>query len=453
MKKLLLITLLLMVSPFARTQFSSVMAEDPNYPRDAITIVRNLSNSEVITYVHDLGIHRFTYENNSSLFYNYIDLPSPYFDKIVVNDFRIVGEMLYFCGKNLALNCGVLGVIKATPLRGPLPINAQIDYFDVAGTTVLFIMDAYIDPATNTPRVAAVGYDRVSSCGMWACGVWVDCAGFMPSVTPSSLSVFNSYYAGPGNYEHWSDVVSTNEWVVLVGAGYYGGQEGLMLRRFHKGNLADPELDNLYFYPESESLIWEELRAVALNEDDIAVVFRGIRNNNVTDFTKFRVFDIGLMQNINSQEYVIPYKSLINEMAYMKGADRVVLVNDFPSPNYISNFVYLIPYQTTAYNTVYVHDQDWRFWSVTNLDGNFFVGSGCFHFLLRDASASYPAVNDYSGIPPLCPENEELMVSIIENDNKNMIFEPIVFMPPPITIIRSTIPVLKSILSIRCFSK
>lgn len=415
MKKILVFLILLMIAPFVGAQFSSVMAEDPAYGGDAYTVVRRLSNSEVITYVHGIGLHRFTYENSSTLSYNYIDLPSPSFDNIRLNDFRIIDNVLYFCGENLALGHGVLGSFKTTYLLGPLGTTAQIVFADVSTVSTLFRMDAYIDPATGNPRLSVVGSDRISSCGPWVCSVWVDCPDFSPGATVASYSVYQSYSALPFDIEHWSDVVSTDNWVVLVGSGFYGGQEGLFLRRFPKGDPSDPEINIVYFYPESEHLIEEEVRALFLEKDDIAVAYRGPRINNVTDYTKFRVFRIGSMDNISSQEYVVPDKCLINEMAYMKRAGRVVLASDFPSPDQMSNFVYLLPYQSTPYPTVYVHDKDWRFWSVTDLDGYYFVGAGCLHFLMRDASAPYPAGNDFSSIPLLCPEDQRLNVAIIEN--------------------------------------
>lgn len=139
-------------------------------------------------------------------------------------------------------------------------------------------------------------------------------------------------------------------------------------------------------------------------------------------------------------------------MAFMERANRVVLVNDFPSPVYMSNFAYLIPYQQTAYTSVYVNDSAWRFWSVTNLDGNYFVGTGCFHFLLRDASASYPASNDYSTTPSLCPADEVLKVAIINKVTpfKNVFSCPSFVLLP--TLVPDTPMLQNKPLYIRCFT-
>lgn len=52
-----------------------------------------------------------------------------------------------------------------------------------------------------------------------------------------------------------------------------------------------------------------------------------------------------------------------------KNANRVVVLSDFPTPASLSNFAYLEPYKTTTYTSVYVNDDDWRFQSLTNLDG------------------------------------------------------------------------------------
>lgn len=450
-KKFILISMLLLPSLYVRAQYSSVLAYDTYAAERGITIVRNMSSTEVVTYVSNTETQRFTYENNSTLVYKYFELPSPVFDKIIINDFRIINDVLYFCGTNNDSGKGVLGTFKVTELLNSVGTPVQIYYFDVLRTTDLNRIEAYIDPGTSNPRLAAVGYDRTGSCGSWACGVWVDCEGLMPGVAPTSLTVFGSYYSAP-DAEQWFDVVSTDDWVVLVGCGYISGQQGIILRKFHKGYPTDPIINDIYFFQESETIL--EGGAVSLRTNDIAVAYRGVRNIDVSDFTKFRVFDIDRMLNINSQEYVVPYKSYLWELAYTETADRVVVLNDFPTPAFLSNFVYLIPYQSTGYTSVYAHDREWRFQSLTNLDGDFFVGSGVrpFHLLLRDATASYPAANIYSTTPVLCPEDNVLKVAIIDNITPNVIYYSL----PDIPIPSSPLPVTDSInsatLSIRCLS-
>lgn len=449
MKKMFTISALLLMSLFLRAQYSSVMVEDVNVVNDGSTIVRNLSTTEVITYVTCSGINWFSYENNSSLSYNYVKLPM----NIRVRDFRIYDGNVYFCGVNTNNGKGVLGTFDATLLQSGV-LNVPIDYFDVQDITILTRLEVYKDLITGNPRVAAVGYDGNGPCGVWACGRVVDCADFWPGSATANITIGNSYFGGLNEIEHWYDVVVTDDWVVLVGYGNVNGQGGLMLRRFLKASPMDPaELDNMYFYKVSDPVAWEEVRGVFLRENDIAVVYRGPRDNDVTDYTDFRVFDINTMYNINSQEYIIPYKSYIWEMAYMGEADRVVVLNNFPSPVYISNFVYIIPYQATPYTSVYVNDKEWYFQSVTNLDHNYFVGSGCLHFLLRDVSAAYPANNIYSPSPQLCPADEALRVVPIEKLEPIIIYEPIgttsFLMQPP----SPPFPISSGSLDVRCISQ
>ena len=450
MKKILFFCAMLMFSPFVRAQFSSVMAEDPNYIGN-YSIVRRLSDSEVITYVRDDNHHQFTYENSSTLTYNYFDLPSPEFDKIIVEDFKIIDDMLFYCGENVDSNKGVVGTFYATSLQS-LGALVQVDYYYIDNTTDLDALEVYIDPVTNMPRLAVVGYNRVGNCGIWACGVLVDCDGCLPGVAPTSITVFESYYVAPNEMEQWQDVVATDNWVALVGYGHIGGRDGIIFRRYPKGNPFGTETKYFYFYAESESPIAEEIHALYLRDEDIAIAYRSVRDDNVSDVTKFRIFDIGLMSNVNSQEYVVPYKSQLGEMAYMKKADIVALLNFFSSPNYIANFVYMIPYQMTPYNSVFVHDDRWDFGSVTNLDGNYFVGSGCLHFLLRNAAAGYPANNDYTGTPALCPEDIKLMVMIIDNVELTKTPNTLVFLRPPILPNIPSSIVRFSTMGIKCYS-
>lgn len=449
MKKLFTICALLMMSLLLRAQYSSVMAYDANISSNGHAVVRNMSTTEVITYVMNSGINNFTYENNSSLTYNYVKL----LPNIRVMDLRIFSGKAYFCGVNNTTNLGVLGTFDATLLQS-VPNTVPIDYFDVPSISVLTRLEVYKDLSTGNPRVAAVGYDDGNACGVWACGRVVDCADFWPGSMTATITMGNSYYGGMYDIEQWFDVVATEDWVVLVGYGIMGGQSGLMLRRFPKSNPMDPtEVDNMYFYKLPEIVSWEEVRGVFLKENDIAVVYRGPRDNNVTDYTDFRIFNISTMKNINSQEYVIPYKSYIWEMAYMEHADRVVVLDNFPSPVYMSNFVYLVPYRTVTYPSVYVNEKEWEFQSVTNLDGDYFVGAGCMHFLLRDATAAYPAYNIFSPDPYFCPADNELRVEIIKDIEPTIFYEPIVNPFPAQAPIPLQSQVDQGTMDVRCISQ
>lgn len=440
------------MSVSAGAQYSSVMAGDTSLTDGGKAIVRNMSPSEVITYVWGGPKQWFTYENSTTLTYKYFQLPSPDFDKTIINDFRIIDGILYFCGADNNSGEGVLGTFKATDLLNPVGSLVQVDYFNIVGTTELNRMEVYKDPGTGNPRVAAVGY-RNGICGTMAQGVWVDCDGYMPGGSSPSVLIFDSYCSAPNDVEQWHDVVSTNDWVVLVGYGNVGGQEGIALRRFHKGHPTDPEIYNIYIFNEPENVAWSEIRAESIQQNDMAVVYRGERSLNLVDFNKFRIFDIDDMKNINSQEYEVPYKSSIWEMAYMPTAKRVVVLSDFPTPVFLSNFAYLEPYQTTTYTSVFVNDDDWRFQSLTNLDGIFFVGAGGFHFLLRDVSASYPANNFYSTTPVYCPSSSTLKVVIIDNIIMNRFFHPISPISPTI-ITGFANPPIRPIgsLNVRCLS-
>lgn len=446
--------MLLALSVSAGAQYSSVMAEDAGLTDGGKAIVRNMSPTEVVTYVWTGTKRWFTYENSSSLNYKYIELNNPPLNNIVVEDFRIINDVLYFCGKDNNSGEGVLGTFKTSDFFNPAWTPVQVDYFTITGTTELNRMEVYKDPGTGAPRIAAVGYDRNGSCSILAQGVWVDCEGYVPGGTPTSVSVFEAHCTAPNDVEQWHDVVSTNDWVVLVGYGNVGGQEGIALRRFHKGHPTDPEIDNIYIFNEPEKVAWAETRAEFIKRNDMAVVYRGERVRNVIDFDKFRIFDIDNMANINSQEYEVPYKSYLWEMAYMPNAKRVVVLSDFPTPAFLSNFSYIEPCQTTSYTSVYVNDDDWRFQSLTNLDGTFFVGAGGFHFLLRDVSASYPANNIFVSptAPTLCPKDDVLKVTIIDDAIRNVFPLPL---PPPsgTSASYSGYPLLQGYgLSIRCLS-
>lgn len=220
-KNLFTISVLLLSSLFTKAQFTSVIAEDTNIVNGETSIVRNLSSTEVITYHRDNKNGHFTYENNStSLLYNSFDIAEP---ELYVLDFRIVNNLIYFCGVNTKTKYGFLGTFNVTNLQNATSAPVQYRWFDISSTTRLNRLVAYMDPSLG-PRVVAVGYDGNGPCGVWACGVVVDCTNFLPSgAMPVSVNWRTAFYLTSSDHEIWEDVVITNNLVVLVGSGAMGG--------------------------------------------------------------------------------------------------------------------------------------------------------------------------------------------------------------------------------------
>ena len=333
-----------------------------------------------------------------------VDLPGG----ITVLDMRVYGDIVYFCGTFKNSISGVLGYVDLNVLSG-LSTTVTINYFMVNNATDLYRMVVYPNPVT--PRIVAVGINRsIVTPDMRATSVVVDC----PDISTSPSYQYRNANDIGAYSEQWRDIVYTGASVILVGHITSTVNE-IVLRECDPYNPTYGIIDQMHCFPTNDIIVTDEIRATFLFGQNIAVVYRGADVPDVTDYSHFRVFDVGTWSNICSQEMIVPYKSYIHEMIFIPADKSVVLLQDFPSsigPK--SNFVYIDPLNNSNYSAPFTYYSDWVFHSVDRYDGSRYIGAGNGHWLLRDKTASFPAP---SVLPPYqqCPSVSNIRITPIDN--------------------------------------
>ena len=395
---------------------SAIVYDTPLYGLFPHSVVRNWTATEVIEYHGDTqrpDIYQgyFVYKDNTTLFYNYAKMP----DNIVVYDFRIFNDIVYFCGENKSTNEGVLGCFECMELKmlPPPPYEVHYKYAPIGSSTQLNRIVVYKDPISSVLRVVALGYNSIVPCpGSYFCNMAVECRGLNPGGGTIFYSTRQAY--SMANYEQWTDIVATDNYLAIVGFSQIGSDKGLIIRRCDPSDPLGPMMDDIYMYPFTEDLSIESIKALSWRNDTIIMAYpwRSQIGNNYTDI---RFFHLGSMQNTKAEQYKNPSKTELYEMAYLPTSKKVIILEDFDctgSGQFSSCFVYINPLASTLpYSTPYVYDKTYRFKSVTNLDGNYFVGSGHFCFLMCDVNLSFPINNNSSTPIPFCPNNEFVIVS------------------------------------------
>ena len=393
---------------------SAIVFDTSSYGLFPHSVVRNLTTTEVIEYHVDTqrpDVYKgyFVYKDNSTLSYKRAELP----DDIVVYDFRIFGDYVYFCGEDRSSAVGILGFFKCTDLTtGPVSYS----WLKINNSTQLNRIVVYKDPGSSNPRVVALGYNSTISCpGSYVCNMAVDCIGL--TTLPNPIAYNTRQANSMADIEQWTDIVATDSYLAIVGFLKIGSDKGLIIRRCDPSDPLGSMMDDVYMYPFTEDLSIESIKALSWRDDTIIMAYpwRSQIGNNYTDI---RFFHLGSMLNTKAEQYKNQSKTELYEMAYLPTSKKLIILEDFDctgSGQFSSCFVYINPLASTLpYSTPYVYDKTYRFKSVTNLDGNHFVGSGYFCFLMCDVNLPFPINNVLvppPSTPPYCPFDDRVIVS------------------------------------------
>ena len=397
---IIILALFALALPSVDAQTSFIASGTPGNLQE-YAIVRTWNAGKVVTYKpgYPGTIAVATSSGEQS-----VDLPGG----ITVLDMRVYGDIVYFCGTFKNSISGVLGYVDLNVLSG-LSTTVTINYFMVNNATDLYRMVVYPNPVT--PRIVAVGINRsIVTPDMRATSVVVDC----PDISTSPSYQYRNANDIGAYSEQWRDIVYTGASVILVGHITSTVNE-IVLRECDPYNPTYGIIDQMHCFPTNDTIVTDEIRATFLFGQNIAVVYRGADVPDVTDYSHFRVFDVGTWSNICSQEMIVPYKSYIHEMIFIPADKSVVLLQDFPSSiGSKSNFVYIDPFNSLNYTAYFVYYSDWVFHSVDRYDSSRYIGAGNGRWLLRDKTASFPAP---SVLPPYqqCPSVGKIRITHIDN--------------------------------------
>lgn len=423
MKNIFTFALIIMVCMVnsAKAQSSAIAEAHPsNTPISSI--VRAYSPSEIITY-------EYCQNNKSSFLYASLPFgtlqknPLPNNMHLKINDFRVFGDYVFFCGERTSQNqsAGFVGYFYLSDLISGSTVTYKLYLFPYDIKT-LYRLVVYDDDAP-VARMVAIG-TNIPATGQPQNDIILDCKDILGTPTFEMKNAIISTYSP----EELCDICYTGRNVVIV-SSYYDiatHTPHLCLRRCDPNSPLNNSIDTLHMFPEPRFVAWPELFAVALIDNNVAVSYRG-EDLSSHHFYRLRVFDIGTspITNINSQEMANPNKGYMHEMAFLENDKTIVQLEDFATTGgFTSNFIYFHPYAATGYTTDFMYDEIKRMYqSVTATDSWHFVGAGCLHWLYRDILGGLPAP---SATPPpaFCPNNETAKISIIDRLAPTLLYNP-----------------------------
>lgn len=270
---------------------------------------------------------------------------------IVVSDFKVFDDTVYFCGKRLTnqgIYTGVIGRFDiASFISGG---NASYDLIDINNTTNLTSLIAYRKPASHVIYVVAIGLQENTIGNIL--GRYV----FMWYDSYTGVTNYQVQYAIPPNLtsiEYLQDIALTDNRVVTASRLY--PDNAFIVRTF---DIADPSNEqasnnftcpNLSFYATSDPYEYP-IHITALNVDTIALSVGATDGPN--DFTMVSKLH-PQSQNISSTQQIYHFdkESKVLEMDYSSETNKLLLLtsSNFQGQGIKQTINILNPDETQSY--------------------------------------------------------------------------------------------------------
>ena len=325
---------------------------------------------------------------------------------IKVNDIRVVGDDVFFCGQNTATQRAIIGHATVSDIEGA---NLHIKCFEVEPlplpltrtSSTMKRLAAYID-ATGKFRIVAIGEFIYSSLST-GLPSWLSCPNI--SGCRAYFAVEYTYLGGvwtPINgkflcdnsrYEHADDVVVTDNWVAIVST--YPTRDEMIIHRCDRNNVLN-SFDNYFGYvvPYQEGIY----TCCHMKGDTIAMVARYSTLGTAPYEARMRTVDLATMTMTSSQSYVLLYKTDPIEIVYLPNNATLVMLMQQMFPSSVSHyaFVYWKPYIPSSYVADVIYDyNDYLFNSVDRLTPKHIVAAGGDYWAEKDVSFNDPTSTCY----------------------------------------------------------
>ncbi|MBQ6956465.1 MAG: hypothetical protein IJP80_07620 [Bacteroidales bacterium] len=315
-----------------------------------------------------------------------------------ISDFERIGDTIFFCGYNSSH--GIVGYFMESGFASG---SGYVFYAMIPEIRFLDKMEAYYDPNTKNPIVAAVGHDNMDS------NLSVNTAIFVFEFSGGNVSYNFQDYSYYWYNRIYMDVAVTNNYIVSVGIYDFVNNQ-IALTVIDKNN-------TLFYTPyipvetagnmNSMNYSIEELK-----DDEVAIstlLEDAVAPSNFV--SPVHVFDAATATFVNSQTVPLLQKSApYNEMKYFPVYKTLLLMqtNEYPAITTTNTAIYYLdPYKTTAYNALTVYDSNSYYYSLDRFSNNEFLATG----ELKSLSHSF-LIHDILSSPQFqCLEGDYNMIS------------------------------------------
>ncbi len=324
------------------------------------SIVRDVDPTSVVAY----------YCNSANKGYLVkIEYPSMAIKKIelednrIVNDIRIVGNNVYFCGSIGLESQAFIGHVYLSTFSDPLPRAVTYYDLDPTYTSSCTRMAAYV--VGGVEKVVLVGHKKYIDHPLYDCPytynppIYWSCirrfiaeVNFNGSILIPPVSFANSESTDFSHLEVVEDVVETASYLAAV--CHYTDKNAISIHLCSKWNVVSDfiNLPFYYFVVPDEGL--SDYHACLTEGDTIAVMSMSVYYSPAEHFaTTIRCFDLQSMTNTVAQRVETENKNEPLDMLYMPETGRLVVLQEAYLPSILAMrnlAINVEPYNLSSYN-------------------------------------------------------------------------------------------------------
>lgn len=399
----------------AHAQYTSLHAYDPSHLNGGWTTVRDWDADHIVSfYVAPGYIPMIEILELSTVTVHCVPLPDAVFIKDMVVDER--NGMLYFCGStsyntyNWGSDYSGVGLLGWIDLNSVLAGYINMEYYKIlnSGYPVEGVNKLVEYDDGGLSHIVAIGEESYHQGNYtYSKHYFIDC---MMNVAASSAVVDVEPFS---QYERYRDVLLTNKYVVFVGYDTNPSTSSICYRKTYPYNVHDAIFDDIHvFYNGNDALSLTHSTAMLKRDNEIATTYFSINSNG--DFvTRIRVIDVANDANIYSQEYIIADKGEPNDIVYIQKDSSLVLMQDFYTNStscYNTNFVFIEPYATSSYNTVFEFRQGVFFGDLSARGSDQYLAGAGASWFFKSKPVPVPILSD-----PTCPSYDKMYINVINN--------------------------------------
>lgn len=300
---------------------------------------------------------------------------------IIVSDFDVLNDYVYFCGRYLSNGQTMFGYFKEADINSQTfqatCFELQLDYVSR--------IKVYSDIVTQKVSVAINGgkYDNYDP-DAFAINESDLIVGQINGTNFDYYTFRNPYGSYPYlintgfNFKiHYTDIVLTDDYIVSVGMNIHNAQE-IFLSRIKKTNLgvcdfltiSDPANLAVNTAPIVEKLEGNDVAFTSLYTDVV---------NNVNYARVYR-YDMDNFINTGIQDVALQEKATLDDLLYLPYDQSLLLLSSTStspaSGNICSSIYYLYPYATVPYTADYMYEENERWISMERMLVSHFVIGG-----------------------------------------------------------------------------
>lgn len=284
---------------------------------------------------------------------------------IIVSDFDVLNDYVYFCGKDLLSDSTLFGYFKEADINSQ---TFQVTCFKLPLDFVRQIK-VYLDDVTQNVGVAINGglYNFYNLYAITESDLIVG------QINGTNFDYYRYYQPCVQNVGfnftiHYNDIVLTDDYIISVGMDLFNAQD-IILSRIKKTNLG--VLDFQTINDPANKAVNTAPIVEKLDDNDVAFssLYSDVFNN--VHYARVYRYDMDNFINTGIQDVAIQEKATLDDLLYLPYDQSLLLLSSTStspaSGNPCSSIYYLYPYATAPYTADYMYEEYERWISMERM--------------------------------------------------------------------------------------